>query len=52
MKEPLEHLTRADLAHRVVILDQQGLSQRAIARSLGISRNTVKVILAGHTSSS
>jgi len=48
MKEPFDQLTRADLAHRVVILDQQGLSRRAIARALGISRNTVKVILAAH----
>lgn len=38
MKHPFDGLTRADLVHRIVILDQQGLSQRAITRTLGISR--------------
>lgn len=48
MKHPFEGLTRAGLVHRIVTLDQQGLSQRAITRTVGISRNTVKVILAAH----
>lgn len=48
MKHPFDGLTRAGLVHRIVTLDQQGLSQRAITRTVGISRNTVKVILAAH----
>lgn len=48
MTKPFDWISRADLVHRIVTLDQQGLSRRAIARTLGVSRNTVKVILAAH----
>jgi transposase len=41
--------TREQLLQQLVTLDRKGLSRRAIARSLGISRNTVKVMLAAHT---
>ncbi len=40
--------TREELVHQLVILCRQGLSRRALARSLGISRNTVKALLAAH----
>jgi transposase len=40
--------SREELFHRVVTLKSQGLSQRAIARALGISRNTVKLLLRVH----
>jgi transposase len=40
--------TREQLIHQLVTLHRQGLSCRAIARALGISRNTVKVLLAAH----
>lgn len=40
--------SREELVHRTVTLDQQGVSARAIARSLGVARNTVKKILAAH----
>lgn len=40
--------TREELVLRAVTLHRDGMSQRAIARTLGISRNTVKKILAGH----
>lgn len=36
------------LIHDVVLLTQQGMSRRAIARALHISRNTVRHILADH----
>lgn len=39
---------RAELELQVVTLTAQRMSQRAVARSLGISRNTVKHILAAH----
>jgi transposase len=35
-------------AHDVVLLDQDGMSERAIARSLGCGRNTVRRLLAAH----
>ena len=38
--------TREELVHQIVTLARQKTSQRAIARALGISRNTVKVVLA------
>ena len=36
-------------AHRIVLLSRDGMSQRAIARSLGCGRNTVRRVLAAHT---
>jgi transposase len=39
---------REELVHQLVTLAQQGLSRRALARALGISRNTVRVLLAVH----
>jgi transposase len=40
--------TREELIHQLVTLHRQGLSSRALARALGISRNTVKVLCAAH----
>jgi len=40
--------TREELVHQAVTLARQGMSRRAIARTCGVSRNTVKVILATH----
>jgi transposase len=40
--------TREELIHQLVTLHRQGLSFRALARALGISRNTVKVLVAAH----
>jgi transposase len=40
--------TREELVHRVVTLVAQGLRRRAIARSLSISRNTVRKIVQEH----
>jgi transposase len=40
--------TREQLIQELVALHRQGLSRRALARALGISRNTVKVLLAAH----
>ena len=37
--------SREELAHQVVVLARQRMSRRAIARALGVSRNTVKKIL-------
>ena len=37
-----------ELVHDVVLLSKQGMSRRAIARSLGVSRNTVKKLLVAH----
>jgi transposase len=37
--------TREELTHQVVLLTTQGMSRRAISRSLGISRNTTRKIL-------
>ncbi len=41
--------SREELTHQTVALHGDGLSQRAIARALGISRNTVKKILREHS---
>ena len=41
--------TREQLTHEVVLLARQKVSRRAIARALGVSRNTVKRILAAHS---
>lgn len=40
--------TRQELAHQVTLLAAQGESRRAIARALGVSRNTVRTLLAAH----
>lgn len=40
--------TRVELEHQVVTLAGQGLGRRAIARALGVSRNTVRKILEAH----
>jgi transposase len=40
--------TREELAHQVVLLARQKVSRRAIARALGVSRNTVKALLVMH----
>ena len=40
--------SREELAHQVVTLATQGLARRAIARALGVSRNTVQPLLAAH----
>jgi transposase len=40
--------TREELEHRVVTRKQQGSSNRAIARALGVSRNTVRSIVEAH----
>jgi len=40
--------SREELVHEVVTLSSAKMSQRAIARSLGISRNTVRSILEAH----
>jgi transposase len=40
--------TRAELVHQIVTLAGDGMAQRAIARALGVSRNTVKTVLAAH----
>jgi transposase len=40
--------TREELAHEVVTRKAQGMASRAIARALGVSRNTVKSLLIGH----
>ena len=37
-----------ELVHQVVLLSKQGMKARAIARSLRVSRNTVKKILVAH----
>ncbi len=40
--------TREDLVHEIIVLDKQGEPQRAIARALGVSRNTVHRLLVAH----
>lgn len=40
--------SREDLVQQTVTLSRDGVSRRAIARSLGVSRNTVKKILRRH----
>jgi transposase len=46
--ESLAQSTRAELELQVVTLTAQRMTRRAVARSLGISRNTVKRILLDH----
>jgi len=38
--------SREELVHHIVTLARDGLSRRAIARAVGVSRNTVKALLA------
>lgn len=38
--------SREELAHEVAVLAKQGVSRRAIGRALGVSRNTVRTLLA------
>ena len=40
--------TREELDHQVVVLSKQAMSRHAIARALGVSRNTVRKILRAH----
>ncbi len=40
--------TREELIVQLVTLHRQGLSRRALARALGVSRNTVRLLLATH----
>jgi transposase len=40
--------SREELVHQIVTLARDGLSKRAITRSVGVSRNTVKAVLAAH----
>lgn len=40
--------TREELAHQAVTLAKQGETRRAIARALGVSRNTVRALLDAH----
>jgi transposase len=40
--------SREELVHHVVTLAKQGVTRRAIARALGVSRNTVRALLDAH----
>ena len=40
--------TREELEHQVIALAKQGVAARAISRSLGVSRNTVRAVLVAH----
>jgi transposase len=40
--------SREELVHQIALLAKQGESRRAIARALGVSRNTVRSLLAAH----
>ena len=40
--------SREQLVHHIVTLARDGLSRRAITRAVGVSRNTVKAVLAAH----
>jgi transposase len=40
--------SREELVHQIVTLAHDGLSRRAITRAVGVSRNTVKAVLAAH----
>jgi transposase len=40
--------SRAELVHQIVTLARDGMSRRAIARSLDVSRNTIRAVLAAH----
>lgn len=43
--------SREELAHQVALLAKQGEARRAIARALGVSRNTVRALLAAQEQS-
>jgi transposase len=43
--------SREELALQVALLAKQGEPRRAIARALGVSRNTVRILLAAHAES-
>lgn len=43
--------TREELLHQTVILAAQGISRRALSRSLGVSRNTIRALLVEHETS-
>ncbi len=43
--------SREELMHQAVLLAGQGVSRRALARALGVSRNTVRALLAEHARS-
>ena len=40
--------TREELVHQIVTLATAGMAQRQITRAMGVSRNTVKAVLAAH----
>lgn len=40
--------SREELVHQIVTLTRDGLSRRAVARAVGVSRNTVKAVLEAH----
>ncbi len=40
--------SREELVHQIVTLSRDGLSRRAISRATGVSRNTVRAVLASH----
>ena len=40
--------SREELVHQIVTLHREGMSKRAITRAVGVSRNTVKSVLAAH----
>lgn len=40
--------TREEMAHQVIVLSAQGMGRRAIARALGVSRNTIRKVLHAH----
>jgi transposase len=40
--------SREELVHQIVTLTQAGTSRRVVAQTVGVSRNTVKAILAAH----
>lgn len=40
--------SREELVHQIVTLARDGLSKRAITRATGVSRNTVRAVLAAH----
>ena len=43
--------SREELVHQIVTLARDGVSRRAITRAVGVSRNTVRAVLAAHAQS-